>query len=289
MRSCSLSTRIERARPLLGTLVAVRVSAPTPRAAHRAIDRAFGAMSEIHALMSFQEGTSDVSRINRSALQAPVTVHAHTFRVLTWAARMAQISSGLFDVSIGGALVNWGTLPAPDADAVPDPNATFRDIELLPGSRVQLRRALWIDLSGIAKGYAVDRAVRVLRRYGIASACVNAGGDLRITGTELERVAIRTAHQHAGTRPIIEISEGALATSSGAPRYNVAAQTRTLIDAGTTASVVASRCIFADALTKVVLADAGSAAPILRRFNAAAYVHRTDYPDDGWRSVGELN
>jgi thiamine biosynthesis lipoprotein len=289
MPSRSLPTRIERARPLLGTLVAVRVRAAAPRAAHRAIDRAFAAMSEIHGLMSFQEVTSDVSRINRGAHRGPVTVHAHTFRVLKWAARMAQISAGSFDVSIGGTLVDWGTLPAPNADATPDPNATFRDIELLAGRQVRLKRALWIDLSGIAKGYAVDRAVSVLRRSGITSACVNAGGDLRILGTEAERVAIRTAHAHAGTRAIVEISDGALATSGGGTSYNVAAATRVLIDARTTVSVLAGRCIVADALTKVVLANDAGVRSILRRFNAVAYSHHPDHPAQGWRRVGELH
>jgi thiamine biosynthesis lipoprotein len=289
MPSRSLPTRIERARPLLGTLVAVRVRAVAPRAAHRAIDRAFAAMSEIHGLMSFQEVTSDVSRINRGAHRGPVTVHAHTFRVLTWAARMAQISCGLFDVSIGGTLVAWGTLPAPDADATPDPEATFRDIELLPGHQVRLKRALWIDLSGIAKGYAVDRAVSVLRRSGITTACVNAGGDLRIVGPEAERIAIRTADPHGGSRALVELSDGALATSGGGPCYNVAAHTHTPIDARTTVSVLASRCLVADALTKIVLANDGGAASILRRFNAVAYSHHPDYPREGWRSVGELH
>ena len=288
MLSCSHLHSIERARPLLGTVVAVRVSDVTPRAAHRAIDRAFASISEVHALMSFQEAASDVSRINREALRAPVTVHAHTFRVLKWAARMAQISSGVFDVSIGSTLVDWGLLPAPDADAAPDPHATFRDIELLDGRRVQLRRPLWIDLSGIAKGYAVDCAVAALRRSGITRACVNAGGDLRVVGAEAEAVAIRTAFAPAESRPIIEISDGALATNGGPTRCHVAAHTSKAIDMRTTVAVLARRCVLADALTKVVLANEAGSPRILRHFNAHAYIHHPDYPGQGWRSVGEL-
>src|SRR6202011_4055286 len=155
---------VERARPVLGTVVAVRVRGAADRAAHRAIDRAFASMSEIHRLMSFQESASDVSRMNREAARAAVAVHPHTMRVLRCAARMARLSGGVFDASIGGALAEWGLLAAP-AGTRPHRDATFRDIELR-GNRVYFKRPLWVDLSAIAKGYAVDRAVAALRAAG---------------------------------------------------------------------------------------------------------------------------
>src|ERR1700729_2982788 len=180
MLSYSPPPSTERARPLLGTVVSVRVRGAAPRAAHRAIDQAFAAISEIHRLMSFQDGDSDISRLNRGAARTPVTVHPHTFHVLAWAARMAQLSQGLFDASIGSTLVEWGILAAPNDVALPAAGVSFRDIELRSGRQVFFRRPLWIDLGGIAKGYAVDRAVEALRAFRITSACVNAGGDLRI-------------------------------------------------------------------------------------------------------------
>ena len=214
MRSCSPPPSIERARPLLGTVVAVRVRGAAPRTADRAIDQAFAAILEIHRLMSFQESGSDVSRLNREAARAPVTVHAHTFRVLAWAARMAHLSQGLFDASIGSTLVEWGILAPPDAPALPaSARASFHDIELGSGRQVFFKRPLWIDLGGIAKGYAVDRAVAALHACGVTSACVNAGGDLRTVGPEAERVAIRTAAVAADVLPLVEIRRGALATS----------------------------------------------------------------------------
>jgi thiamine biosynthesis lipoprotein len=295
MLSSSLPSSIERARALLGTVVAVRVRGAAPRAAHRAIEQAFAAMSEIHRLMSFQEHASDVSRMNREAARAPVTVHPHTFRVLAWAARLAQLSQGLFDASIGGRLVEWGILATP-TDALPDPHVSFRDIELGSARQVFFKHPLWIDLGGIAKGYAVDRAVAALHACGIRSACVNAGGDLRTVGPEAERVAIRTAAAPADVLPILEIQRGALATSCGASSSrthagvrvscHVSGRTREAVDARTTVSVLAARCVIADALTKVVLADEAVAAPLLHRFHAVAHVHHPDHPGSGWRQVG---
>ena len=298
MRSCSPLPSIERARPLLGTIVAVRVHGAAPRRAHRAIERAFTALAEIHRLMSFQEAASDVSRINREAARQSVIVHAHTYRVLAWAAHIAQVSDGIFDASIAARLVEWGILAAPAAAPPVDPNATFRDIELLPGRRVRCRRPLWLDLSGIAKGYAVDRAIAALTRSGITGACVNAGGDLRILGRQAESVALRAAVPSTGSLATVEIEGGALATSSGhvtRRRHaegwvsaHVAGHTRHAIDARTTVSVFASRCVVADALTKVVLADPARGCEILRHFGAGAYLHHPDYPGSGWKALGAL-
>jgi thiamine biosynthesis lipoprotein len=298
MRWCSPQPSIERARPLLGTCVAIRVRGTSPAAAHQAIDLAFAAIAEIHRLMSFQAATSDVSRINRDAAHAPVTVHPHTVRVLEWAARIAQLSEGLFDASIGGRLVEWGILAAPDSRQAPDARASFRDIELLHGRRVSLLRPLWLDLSGIAKGYAVDRAIAVLRRCGIASACVNAGGDLRTVGPVTEQVALRTAEAPRHAIPTVEIRDGALATSCGADTRrrhgggwvsaHVAGRSGEAVNTATTVSVLTKRCVVADALTKVVLNNQAEAPRILRRLNAAAYIHHPDYPGSGWKALGEL-
>jgi len=298
MRSCSPLPSIERARPLLGTIVAVRVHGAAPRRAHRAIERAFTALAEIHRLMSFQEAESDLSRINRDAARVPVVVHAHTYRVLAWAARIAQVSDGMFDASIAARLVEWGILAAPEAAQPADPNATFRDIELLPGRQVRFKRPLWLDLSGIAKGYAVDRAIAALARSGITRACVNAGGDLRILGRHAERVTLRAAVPRTDSLPIVELEGGALATSSGhvtRRRHaegwvsaHVAGHTRHGIDARSTVSVCASRCVVADALTKVVLADPARGGEVLGHFGAGAYLHHPDYPGSGWKALGAL-
>jgi thiamine biosynthesis lipoprotein len=298
MLSCSPLPSIERARALLGTMVAVRVRGVAPRAAHRAIDRAFAAVAEIHRLMSFQEDASDVSRLNREAARAPVAVHPHTFRVLAWATRMAQLSQGLFDASIGATLAARGLLTGPAGITPPGGAASFRDIELCNARRVFFKRPLWIDLGGIAKGYAVDRAVATLQACGIVSACVNAGGDLRTVGAHAERVTIRTAHASRFALPVLEIRSAALATSGGAgagrspaghaPSCHVRGDTGRALDARTTVSVLAGRCVIADALTKVVLADQAAAAPLLRRFRAMAHIHHPDYPGSGWRRVGML-
>src|SRR5579864_2713549 len=101
MRSSSPPPRVERgverARALLGTTVAVRVGGLPERDAHAAVDLAFAEVARVHALMSFHEPGSDVSRLNRRGADGPVRVDPLTLQTLEKALRLADLSEGLFD------------------------------------------------------------------------------------------------------------------------------------------------------------------------------------------------
>jgi len=288
------ASTVERARPLLGTVVAIRATAASAASAHRAIDAAFADVSLVHRLMSFHDTHSDLGRLNREAARGAVQVHAHTWRVLRWARTIAQLSAGCFDIGVARRLVTWGELPAP-SDSWPDECADWRDIELLPQQQVRFRRALWIDLGGIAKGYAVDLALVRLRWHGVRCGAVNAGGDLRQVGPEAQIVALRVVGA-ADCVPLLEISNSAVATSSsGGPPYSDATVWATAArrihvgrhgdaaDPGVTAAVLAPRCVVADALTKVVLADPIAATRALSAFGARAYRY---HAQTGWQTWG---
>ena len=286
----SSSPRIERARPLLGTTVSIRVEGLGEAQTHSAIDEAFAEVALVHRLMSFQERDSDISRLNRDACDATQEVHPATFEVLYWARRIAEASNGAFDITIAPKLVEWGLLPAPPCRYQPDPQASWRDVELGNDySSVRFRRPLWIDVSGIAKGYAVDRAIECIRRFGARQACVNAGGDLRVLGSDEERVALQLP-MPAGALPVLNIQNAAVASSSGhiAARFcngdmggpHVDAQRGAAVPINRFACVVAETCLIADALTKPVLALAAESEGLLRKFGALAHFHD---PAFGWR------
>jgi FAD:protein FMN transferase len=273
--------RTRRARPLLGTLVDIRVgqgvAAGVDEArALAAIEAAFAEVADVHRLMSFHEATSDVSRINREASRAPIAVDRRTREVIALALAFAQESQGRFDPTIGAALVAWNLLPRPHDAPEPAEDADWRDIEILDDGRIRTARPLWIDLGGIAKGYAVDRAIERLVAFGIDEACVNAGGDLRRIGRGTEPVHIRRpAAPHRPVRTLL-LGEGSIASSgSYFEGAHVDAMTRTPLR-GRVVSVVADRCVVADALTKIVMSDADAAAPLLDAWNAQALVFDGD-------------
>src|SRR5262249_31153182 len=144
---------------------------------HAAIDSAFGAVGKVHALMSFHDADSDVRRLNNAACARPVPVGRWAFQVLEAAIDLNQRSAGVFDVTVVPILERLGLLPRLFADrwANSTSTATTEAIELLPGDRVRFRHpGLRIDLGGIAKGFAVDRALDVLRAPGMPPGLVTA-------------------------------------------------------------------------------------------------------------------
>jgi len=242
--------------------------------------------------MSFHEAASDVSALNREAAHKPVKVSHHCYAVIRYGQELAAASGGVFDITVAAQLVGWGFLPHPDGCPAPDPLACWRDIELMDEGRIRFHRPLWIDLGGIAKGYAVDRAVEKLTSLGVPQCRVNAGGDLRVAGPSSERVVLRTAAP-GDTVPVLEVENGSIASSSGREHLkrhegrevgpHLHGLQKCAVGTHSFVSVVAEDCIAADALTKVVLVGGAEFEHLLRARGAIAYLHDAD---GGWRTIG---
>lgn len=270
--------RLESARLLLGTLIQIRVYASDVAQAQQASAAAFGEIAGVQAAMSFHEADSDVSRLNREAHQHPVGVDRRSYRVLQRAVMLFKQSQGHFDVTVAPLLVANGSLPPPAQACRADLGATSADIALLGGRRVYFRRPLWLDLGGIAKGYAVDRAVAMLRAHGIRRGSVNAGGDLRVFGPQAERILLRSPRPPRRGLPILELGNCALATSSAnaeAHPQHWRGRQRRAVCGQTTVVVAARHAWLADGLTKIALSDARIAAGCLAHHRARAYLQRS--------------
>jgi thiamine biosynthesis lipoprotein len=254
---------IRRARPQLGTFVEIAVGGAPAPAIEAAVEAAFAAVAEVHRLMSPDEPASDVSRINRGAGRSAVVVHPWTLRVLAFAAALHRSSGGVFDVTAGSIY--------PPAGAA---------VALLPGNRVHLRNPCRIDLGGIAKGFAVDRAIAVLRRHAMPRGLVNAGGDLAAFGAGPHAVHLRDPRDPRQTMLQVAIRDAAVASSGGRfdPAVSSAPESPDTIDprtgqpAGTVlgATVRAPSCMVADALAKVVMIAGEAASELLRDHGASA-------------------
>ena len=274
----SRSSEIRRARPLLGTLVEIGAVG-----AHAAagIEAAFREIETVHRLMSFHEANSDVSRINRASPGETVRIDQRTYEVLACAQTMSSLSDGAFDITIGARLVDAGFLPRPQGAGSFDKKASFENLLLLSNDSLTLTRRLWIDLGGIAKGYAVDRAVQVLKESGVTTGIVNAGGDLYVLG-EPQPIHLRHPDDASLVLPLGTVANAAVASSSGVftgQRKNGVA-INPLVDPRRQSclkwrqgiTVIAPRCVIADALTKVVRLAPRRAPRILAEFHAQAVV-----------------
>jgi FAD:protein FMN transferase len=271
---------VRRARPLLGTFVEIAVTGAPPDKMEAAIDAAFDAVATVHRLMSFHDDGSDVSRLNREAFSGPVIVHPWTLEVLATALDLHRRSEGVFDVAVAPVLQHLGLLPRHVNEAPVRSAGVGEPFVIHSNGWVAFRdRRVRIDLGGIAKGYAVDRAVAVLRDRGIDQGIANAGGDLAVFGPLPEVVHVRDPRDPTRAMCLVDVANAALATSGGrfdpmaadVPTVNAVIDPRTAAPASLLgATVRAQSCMLADALTKVVMAMGEAAAPLLASCGASA-------------------
>ncbi|HWS64612.1 MAG TPA: FAD:protein FMN transferase [Steroidobacteraceae bacterium] len=268
-------------RPLLGTLVEIRAGGPESRV-NDGIAAAFAAIERVQRLMSFHDAGSDVSRINAAPVGREVAVDRETYCVLRYALDLRERSDGAFDLTIAPSLVAAGFLPYPRLAAAQVDSARFGDLELLPARAVRWRKKGWIDLGGIAKGYAVDVAVAALRSQGMTHGLVNAGGDLRGFGERPWPIQIRAPEQPTMLLNAGSLRDAAIATSAGYFRNAHAGSTmvapivdpahRRCVLWNASISVVASRCMTADALTKVVRLAPAALPALLDHYDAQTVI-----------------
>src|ERR1700724_1647872 len=269
---------VRRARPLLGTYVEIAATGATAPELDAAVDAAFATVERVHRLMSFHDPASDVSRLNRDAATRPVAVDAWTWEVLSTAVDLNRRSHGAFDIMVAPTLQALGLLPQLDghpecSGALPAQDA----IDLCAHRRVRFRDpGARIDLGGIAKGFAVDRAIETLRSNRVASALVNAGGDLAAFGPAPQTIHLRDPRDPPRSLGAIDVCDEALASSGGrfdpivaadaTPPAVIDPQARAPVQAHKGATVRAPICTLADALTKVVMVAGEAALPLLDQF-----------------------
>jgi thiamine biosynthesis lipoprotein len=242
-----------RLRIGMGTIIAIEAQADTAQDALAGIESAFAVIAQIEKLMHPTRTGSDLLAI-RGTLGLPVALHAWTWEVLALSNRLNQASKGAFDPCLPSAAGRLG------------------DLEFVLPHSVIPHRPLHIDLGGIAKGYAVDRALMALRAAGCHAGLVNAGGDLAVFGDCIHSVVVR------GSRTgdcVVELKDAALATSEvcGAAKpaehrgYYHGADRREIRSGSVTVS--AANAAIADALTKCLLAANGqSSEALLETFGA---------------------
>lgn len=249
-----------RCRPLLGTFVEVTADDES------AIEAAFDAIGRVHRLMSAHDPDSDVSRIGRFAHRGAVTLDLWTALVLERALFWSRQSEGAFDVvRAGAAAVESGYLPRHRDQ--PQPEVQHWTWLQLQGRSVRLHKPGSIDLGGIAKGFAVDRAVEALRRAGVRAGLVNAGGDLAGFGPVPWPVEIVDPRCRAPLLQV-ELRDRALATSA-----MIDGEFRHLPDRNPqwiSVIVRAPQAIDADALTKIVISGSPLAGDCLELVGANA-------------------
>jgi thiamine biosynthesis lipoprotein len=207
----------------MGTVVEITLMGESEESAQKAALQAFQEIKRIEHLMSPWIESSDVSQMNRSAGKEGVRVSPETIEVIKKAQEVSKLSEGGFDITVGPLVQLWrkaseGGKP-PEMEEVKETLnlVNFRNLKTHYGGKVSLRKkGMTIDLGGIAKGYAVDRAFELLKGLGYRSFLVNAGGDLRVGGSKPDgpwSIGVRHPRGPEKIMARISISNTAVATS----------------------------------------------------------------------------
>ena len=226
------SEPLRRAWLLMGTACEVTLYAADSTGAAGAFDAAWRAMARVDSLMSLYRPESELCRINAGAARSPVEIDLETFAVLAAALDCSRRSGGAFDVTVKPLMDLWGfyrrTDRAPDDAAIDSVRALvdWRGVTLDADRRtVRLARpGMAIDLGGIAKGWAVDRAVSALRSRGIARALVNLGGNIYALGAPPDEprgwpVGLRDPRFPDSLSDVVHLRDRAVASSGGYEKF----------------------------------------------------------------------
>ncbi len=257
---------------------------------------ALGTLAEVDRLMSTYQPDSELSKFNSADMNSPVTVSDHTRKVIEEARRVNNLTSGAFDATIGPLVELWGfgasgRRPAPPTTV--EISQTARrlgmDALMLEGPEIwKTRPQLAVDLSGIAKGYAVDQLSEMLDARGVQSYLVDLGGELRAKGYRPEgrpwRVGIeRPERSQRAVHRIVELNDRAIATSGdyrnfirqGGQIFSHVIDPRIgrpVVHSLTSVTVIAQNAMTADALSTALMVMGPDEGPAFaQRQGIAAY------------------
>jgi thiamine biosynthesis lipoprotein len=218
-------------RPMMGTLWTIDVVTHGRRAEARdAVDAAFRELERIEALMSEWRPETPISQVNAAAGKQPVAVPEELRAIIRRAIAYGEKTEGAFDLTWRGMGNIWrfdDAFRVPDKERVEQArkNVDYRAVRL-EGDTVFLERAgMAMGLGGLAKGYSVDRAARILKEKGFPDSLVAGAGDILASGTkggEPWRLGVQDPRQERGTLlGTLPMSGRAISTSGDYERFRM--------------------------------------------------------------------
>jgi thiamine biosynthesis lipoprotein len=191
------------------------------------LDAVFQRLHELHSRLSVNIPGSELDAVSDAAGRAPVRVGEDVFTVITRGLRMAEISGGLFDPTVGPLMKVWkmnseeARIPAAPDLARARALVNWRDAVMDPkAGTIYLRRpGMRLDAGGLLKGYAGEEVVRILGERGVRSAMVDLGGNISAVGARTDgnpwRIGVQNPDAPRGTTMgVVEVVNKSV-TSSG--------------------------------------------------------------------------
>lgn len=276
-RAAAPAQLIERTRLCMGTMVEIRAGVPSGWQRQRAealIDKAFAEIGRIEGVFSVFKTDSEISKINALASDAPVETTGEVCALVERCLAYSKKTNGAFDITVKPLVGLWDRakelkdVPSESAISAAAAKVGFRYLKVDAADKTVYfqRQGMALDLGGVAKGYAADRAAAMLMANGIRDAIVNLGGNMyclgSYSGREMWRIGIRHPRERGKILMALKVKDKAVVTSGDYERYFIAGGRRYshIIDPRTGHSIgddiVSATVIAKDAATADMLATA---------------------------------
>ena len=218
---------VHKTKYVMGTVYEIAAYDESSQRASKAIDQAFAEIVRLDEVLSNYKPESDLSRLNREGHFRAVKVPADLYKVIEESDKYSRLSGGKYDITVAPLVDMWkaalrgdGVVSQEEQDKLRE-CVGYQNIELIPPDMVEFHSpCMRIDVGSIGKGYAVDRAVEILRTNGIKNALVDAGqssiyGMGAPPGKSAWEVHLRDPSNRVG--PMVMLSENSVSTSEQTP------------------------------------------------------------------------
>jgi len=226
IQSNALAEWYQQQRDIMSTRISVELWHAESAVAADCSQRVFAEMERINALMSSYLDSSELTFINNNAAFGAVEISEELALLIEKSLYFSEISKGAFDITYAsiGYAYDYRNRQQPSDQSIAQklPAIDYHHIELANNKVRFNNKSVRIDLGGIAKGYAVDRAVDIIRQCGISKAMVSAGGDSRILGDRVGRPWIIGIQHPRNAEAIVlrlPLSDSAISTSGDYERF----------------------------------------------------------------------
>src|SRR3989339_164818 len=227
---------IKQTRMIMGTFAEVSIYSNDEKTAGKAIEEALNEMERMDRIMSNYKNDSELSKVNKKAAKSPVPCNEELLDVIEQSQYYSELSGGAFDITVSPIVALWGFF-SEKGHVPPDkeiekllPAVSYKNIVIdrsnnpkKPGTVFLKNMQTQIDLGAIGKGYAVDKALEIIKKCGIDNGCINLGGNIYVLGTPPGKNAWKIGVQHPRNKDEIlgylELKNEATATSGDYERF----------------------------------------------------------------------
>lgn len=222
----ALAGWVQQSQDIMGTRISVESWHSSDSHASLCNTQVFANMHRIDALMSPYKPGSEISAINRYAAIGAVSVSKELFDLISKSTEISLLSGGAFDITFAslGHQYNYRENKGPSQEQINQSldSIDYKSLTLKDNTVHFSKPSMRIDLGGIAKGYAVDQGIQILKRCGIQHAIVTAGGDSRILGDKKGRpwmMGIQHPRKKQKMALVLPLSNSAISTSGDYERF----------------------------------------------------------------------